>query len=106
MQLPPIRQLQYLVALQENLHFGRAAAAMNVTLSIGIRELENSLGITLVPNMALGRLESTNISTTQLPIQIFYRDIGFAWRKGHSWGTSLHAFMQLLPNPEVRSMDA
>ena len=106
MHLPPIRQLYYLVALQENLHFGRAAAAMNVILSTGIRELENTLGITLVPNTALGLLESTNISTTQLPIQIFYRDIGFAWRKEHSWGTSLHAFMQLLPNPEARSMDA
>ena len=56
--------------------------------------------------MALGLLESTDICTTQLPIQFFYRDIGFGWRKGDSWDTSLHAFMQLLPNPEARSMDA
>ena len=51
MHLPPIRQLQYLVALREQLHFGRAAATLNVgqsTLSAGIRELESSLGITLV----------------------------------------------------------
>ncbi|SVB95779.1 uncharacterized protein METZ01_LOCUS248633 [marine metagenome] len=44
---------------------------MNVILSTGIRELENTLGITLVSNTVLGLLESTNITTTQLPIQIF-----------------------------------
>ena len=43
--------MQYLVALQEQLHFGRAASRLNVTqstLSAGIRELENALGVTLV----------------------------------------------------------
>ena len=51
MPLPPVRQLQYLVALREELHFGKAARSLNVTqstLSSGIRELEISLGITLV----------------------------------------------------------
>ena len=51
MHLPPVRQLQYLVALREELHFGKAARSLNVTqstLSSGIRELEISLGITLV----------------------------------------------------------
>jgi len=51
MQLPPVGQLQYLVALREELHFGKAARSLNVTqstLSSGIRELEISLGITLV----------------------------------------------------------
>ena len=51
MNLPPIRQLQYLVALREELHFGRAASSLNVTqstLSTGIRELESFLSITLV----------------------------------------------------------
>ena len=51
MHLPPVRQLQYLVALRETLHFGNAARSLNVTqstLSSGIRELEVSLGITLV----------------------------------------------------------
>ena len=51
MHLPPVRQLQYLVALREELHFGKAARSLNVTqstLSSGIRELETSLGITLV----------------------------------------------------------
>jgi LysR family transcriptional regulator, hydrogen peroxide-inducible genes activator len=51
MRLPPIRQLQYLVALQEHLHFGNAAKHLNVTqstLSTGIRELEKFLGVTLV----------------------------------------------------------
>ncbi|MFT5209879.1 MAG: LysR family hydrogen peroxide-inducible transcriptional activator [Flavobacterium sp.] len=51
MHLPSIRQLQYLVALQEKGHFGRAALSENVTqstLSTGIKELENYLGTTLV----------------------------------------------------------
>ncbi len=49
--LPTIKQLQYLVSLQEQGHFGKAAEACFVTqstLSAGIRELESLLGITLV----------------------------------------------------------
>ncbi|MDP8993580.1 MAG: hydrogen peroxide-inducible genes activator [Pseudomonadota bacterium] len=49
--LPTIRQLQYLVALREHGHFGRAADACYVTqstLSAGLRELESLLGVTLV----------------------------------------------------------
>jgi LysR family hydrogen peroxide-inducible transcriptional activator len=49
--LPTIKQLQYLVALFEHGHFGRAAEASFVsqsTLSAGIRELESLLGVTLV----------------------------------------------------------
>ncbi len=49
--LPTIKQLQYLVALHESGHFGRAAEASFVsqsTLSAGIRELESLLGVVLV----------------------------------------------------------
>jgi LysR family transcriptional regulator, hydrogen peroxide-inducible genes activator len=49
--LPTLKQLQYLVALEEQGHFGRAAEACFVTqstLSAGIRELETLVGITLV----------------------------------------------------------
>ena len=49
--LPTIKQLQYLVALREHGHFGKAADASFVTqstLSAGLRELENLLGVTLV----------------------------------------------------------
>jgi LysR family transcriptional regulator, hydrogen peroxide-inducible genes activator len=49
--LPTIKQLQYLVALRQHGHFGKAAEASFVTqstLSAGIRELETLLGITLV----------------------------------------------------------
>ena len=49
--LPTIKQLQYLVALRQHGHFGRAAEACFVTqstLSAGLRELENLLGIVLV----------------------------------------------------------
>jgi LysR family hydrogen peroxide-inducible transcriptional activator len=49
--LPTIKQLQYLVALHEQGHFGKAADACFVsqsTLSAGIRELESLLGVVLV----------------------------------------------------------
>jgi LysR family hydrogen peroxide-inducible transcriptional activator len=48
---PTLKQLQYLVALREHGHFGKAAEACFVTqstLSAGLRELETLLGITLV----------------------------------------------------------
>jgi LysR family transcriptional regulator, hydrogen peroxide-inducible genes activator len=49
--LPTLKQLQYLVALEEHGHFGKAAEACYVTqstLSAGIRELESLLGLMLV----------------------------------------------------------
>src|SRR5690606_20914435 len=49
--LPNLKQLQYLVALLDHGHFGRAAEACFVTqstLSAGLRELESLIGITLV----------------------------------------------------------
>ncbi|HEX8571682.1 MAG TPA: hydrogen peroxide-inducible genes activator [Allosphingosinicella sp.] len=49
--VPTLKQLQYLVALEETGHFGRAAEACFVTqstLSGGIRELESLIGIVLV----------------------------------------------------------
>ena len=49
--LPTLKQLQYLVALQNHGHFGRAAEACFVTqstLSAGLRELESLIGVTLV----------------------------------------------------------
>lgn len=51
MILPTIKQLQYLVALYEHGHFGKAAEACFVTqstLSAGLRELENALDVALV----------------------------------------------------------
>ena len=48
---PTIRQLQYLVALRQHGHFGKAAEASYVTqstLSAALRELETLLGVTLV----------------------------------------------------------
>jgi len=49
--LPTIKQLQYLVALRQHGHFGNAAESCFVTqstLSAGLRELENLLGVVLV----------------------------------------------------------
>ena len=48
---PTIKQLQYLVALRQHGHFGKAADSCFVTqstLSAGLRELETLLGVTLV----------------------------------------------------------
>ena len=48
---PTLKQLQYLVALRDHGHFGRAAGACSVTqstLSAGLRELEALLDTTLV----------------------------------------------------------
>jgi LysR family hydrogen peroxide-inducible transcriptional activator len=48
---PTIKQLQYLVALREHGHFGKAADSCFVTqstLSAGLRDLETLLGVTLV----------------------------------------------------------
>jgi LysR family hydrogen peroxide-inducible transcriptional activator len=49
--LPTLKQLQYLVALRDHGHFGRAAEACFVTqstLSAGLRELETLIGVVLV----------------------------------------------------------
>ncbi len=49
--LPTLKQLQYLIALKEHGHFGRAAESCFVTqstLSAGLREMENLLDVTLV----------------------------------------------------------
>ncbi len=49
--LPTVRQLQYLLALDEHGHFGRAADACYVSqsaFSVGIRELESNLQVQLV----------------------------------------------------------
>src|SRR5688500_7471606 len=49
--LPTVKQLQYLVALRQHGHFGKAAEACFVTqstLSAGLRELETLLGVTWV----------------------------------------------------------
>ena len=49
--LPTLKQLQYLVALKDHGHFGRAAESCFVTqstLSAGIKELESLIGVILV----------------------------------------------------------
>ncbi|MEJ2118947.1 MAG: LysR substrate-binding domain-containing protein, partial [Alphaproteobacteria bacterium] len=48
--LPSLRQLRFLVALADELHFSRAAEVCNVTqstLSSGLKELETTLGVSL-----------------------------------------------------------
>ena len=46
-----LQDLKYLVAVAEHRHFGRAAAACNIsqpTLSSQVRKLEGELGVTLL----------------------------------------------------------
>ena len=49
--LPTLRQLRYLTALAEHLHFGRAAEAClatQSTVSAGLQDLETILCVSLV----------------------------------------------------------
>jgi len=49
--LPTLKQLQYLVSLEDHGHFGRAAdscAVSQSTLSAGVKELEGLIGVALV----------------------------------------------------------
>lgn len=65
-----LRQLRYLSALAQHRHFGRAAAACAVTqpaLSMQIRELETSLGATLVER------RSGDISLTEIGREVVRR---------------------------------
>ncbi len=66
------------------------------SLQLLIQMVENDLGVTLVPDMALGLLRNRGIRTKELPRDQFYRDIGFAWRKGNSRTAILEEFMALL----------
>jgi len=49
--LPTVKQLRYLVALEKHLHFGRAAESCFVTqsaFSVAIKDLETLLNVSLV----------------------------------------------------------
>ena len=61
--MPTFRQLEYLVAVADLKHFGRAAQASHVsqpTLSQQLRTLEERLGVTLIER-GLGGAELTPI---------------------------------------------
>jgi LysR family hydrogen peroxide-inducible transcriptional activator len=69
------------------------------SLQMLLQMVDNDLGVTLVPDMALGLLNNTHINTIRLPIEEFYRDIGFVWRKGHSRQSVLEEVMSRLAPP-------
>ena len=71
------------------------------SLQMLLQMVDNDLGLTLVPDMALAAnaLANTRIATAPLPRRRFYRDIGFAWRKEHSRQALLQTLMDLLPIP-------
>ena len=65
-RLPTIKQLEYLVALADTQHFGRAAERCNITqstLSAGIRDLESVLG-TAVAERSNRHVLMTRVGTT------------------------------------------
>ena len=70
------------------------------SLQMLIQMVEHDLGVTLIPDMALGLLKGKKIRTVRLPAERFYRDIGFAWRRGHSRAGTFETLMALLPLPE------
>src|SRR3546814_7559523 len=96
--LPSLKQMQYLVALHEHGHFGRAADACNVTqstLSAGIRELETLLGQKLVERtrrverLAEQRLELADRSEAPTPelqslMRIQYAVFGLHKKQQHN----------------------
>ncbi|SNX29448.1 LysR family transcriptional regulator, hydrogen peroxide-inducible genes activator [Polynucleobacter meluiroseus] len=68
--LPSLRQLSYFVALAKDLNFTRAAQASFVgqsTLSTGLKELEDSLGVRLVER------DRQNVSITPIGLEILER---------------------------------
>lgn len=67
MNLPTVKQMRYLVAVDETRHFGRAAELCYVTqsaLSTGIKELENLLGVQLIDRT------NKQVTTTTLGKQV------------------------------------
>ena len=69
-RLPSMKQLQYLVALADTQHFGRAAQRCYIaqsTLSAGIRDLESVLGI------AIAERSNRHVLITRVGVQIAER---------------------------------
>ena len=69
-RLPTMKQLQYLVALADTRHFGRAAARCHITqstLSAGIRDLEATLG------MAVAERSNRRVLITRIGLQVAER---------------------------------
>ena len=69
-RLPTMKQLQYLVALADTQHFGRAAQRCYIaqsTLSAGIRDLESVLGI------AIAERSNRHVLITRVGVQIAER---------------------------------
>jgi len=84
--LPTLRQLQYLVAVHDHRHFGRAAGACFVTqstLSAGIQELEKLLGSALLER---SRQRLTQPAPLSGRISGFQLQVGTSVRPGDRLG--------------------
>ena len=71
------------------------------SLQMLVQMVDSDIGVTLLPQMAIdaGILNGTKISHHPLPVRQFHRDIGFAWRRGHSRMPLLEEMMGALLAP-------
>src|SRR6187200_413685 len=102
--LPTIKQLQYLVALRQHGHFGKAAEACYVTqstLSAGLRELESSLGVVLVErNRRVVRFTALGEKVAEKAIRVLREAEGLA-DTARAEGRPLHGELRLGVIPTI-----
>ena len=68
------------------------------SLQMLLQMVDDDLGVTIVPDMTInaGVLKNTKIKSKQLAEKRYYRDIGFAWRKGASREDLFRELMDLI----------
>ena len=74
------------------------------SLQMLLEMVNDDLGVTLIPDMAVraGVLKRTNVAIRSLPADRYYRDVGFAWRRGSSRVELVEGLMALLPLPQAK----
>ena len=65
-----------------------------------IQMVDLDLGVTILPQMAIdaGILKGTQIETVSLPINRYFRDIGFMWRRQSFRESFVLSLAELLPH--------
>jgi LysR family hydrogen peroxide-inducible transcriptional activator len=75
------------------------------SLQMLLQMVDDDLGVTIIPDMTIsaGVLKNTKIKTAELPVKRYYRDIGFAWRKGASRESLFSELMDLIPTTRLKT---